>query len=164
MVWFDLNLKKKRKQFQYSYFTRIAVVIAAVFVMIGCKHQKSTTNNSDSITIEEYACEGVCPVYTLTFFSNGSAKYNGIMNVIKEGEHVLEFSNEEINSLFDSVSKINFSELNNTYNSLIVDLPVTVIKYGEKRIEINDIRLAPESLKALISQLQALARRTNFIN
>ena len=163
MVWFDLNLKKKRKQFHNSLFTRIVVIIGFL-VMTDCKHQKTTTNNSDSITIEEYACEGICPVYTLTFYSNGLATYNGKYNVIKKGEHDLEFSNKEIDILFDSVSKINFSELNATYNGPIVDLPVTVIKYGEYRIEINDIRLAPEPLKSLISQLQIMARSTNFIN
>ena len=70
MVWSDLNFPTGKKQFHCKYFLKTVMIMIVFVVMMGCILQKETTNNTDSITIEEYACEGICPVYTLTFYSN----------------------------------------------------------------------------------------------
>jgi hypothetical protein len=128
-----------------------------------CKSPKDHSNTTDNISIEAFACEGMCPVYSLTFYANGQGKYNGKYNVIKKGVHEINFEKEDIDSIFELVSTINFTELKAIYESPIADLPSLVISYKEKRIEVKDMRNVPEEFKVLITKLMTMARSTNFI-
>ena len=140
--------------------------ISILFIFTSCKHQKTNSQSKllNGITIEESACEGDCPAYTLTIYNNGAARFNGKLNVIKIGKHQYQFSKEDTKNLFDYISAIDILDFQDEYKSMIADLPTTVITFKEKQIVIKDLRTIPETLKILIVKLQVLARSTGYIN
>jgi len=142
---------------------RILLFITLLFC-IGCKHQQTDSGTKEKITLQTFACEGSCPVFSISIFSDGSAKFNGEMHVLEVGEHAFQFSDNEVSVLFDLIASIDFLKLESMYDSPIADLPETVIIYKEKRIVIKDLRNTPQDLKVLVMKLNDLAKRTGFIN
>ena len=145
-------------------FKRLLVVLVLSFVIIGCKHQKTVNGMDSSVSIQESACEGTCPVYTMTIHSSGKANYNGVVHVNTIGDQEYTFKLEAVNALFEMLSEIEFSSLDELYDSSVMDLPETVITYKEHRIVIKDRRIIPDQLKDLLEELQKLSRSTGFIN
>ena len=146
---------------------KIVKLLVCALVLMSCKHQKINSGeygHLEKISIQESACEGDCPVYSLVINSDGKAFYKGELNVNKIGRLTYQFSNKEMADLFQMISIIDFNELNNKYNSGIADLPDTVITYKEKQILIKDLRAVPKTLEELANKLQKLARSTGYIN
>lgn len=141
-----------------------SLLVITILFLIGCKHQQTDLVNLEHITFQTFTCEGSCPVYSIIIFRDGSARFNGEMNVLEVGEHQFQFSDNDINALFDLIASIDFGDLESMYDSPIQDLPETVIIYKEKRIVIKDIRNAPQDLKALGLKLNDLAKSTGFVN
>lgn len=141
--------------------------IACLLLITSCKHQNVNSTEHipfETISIEESACEGDCPTYSMTFSHKGKAFYNGKFNVNEVGEKTYQFSKKEIDDLFQTISTIEFDKLNDEYDSGIADLPELVITVHEKRIVVKDLRMASKPLKDLVNKLQMLARSTGYIN
>lgn len=132
--------------------------------ILGCKHQKTSESKESSVSIQETACEGTCPVYSMTIHPTGKANYNGVVHVNTTGEQEYTFNEEAISGLFRILSEMDFSSLDEMYDSGVMDLPETVITYKEYRIVIKDRRIIPNNLKDLLEELQKLSRSTGFIN
>ena len=143
-----------------------AIVVSIVLMVFlnACKHQKTDPVDQSPITIEEFACEGSCPVYSLTIYRDGKSDYKGINHVNVYGEDHYDYDQKDMDELFKMISGLDFANFEDLYDSLIADLPETVITYNGKRIVMKDIRNVPEDLKELTTAMQALARRTGFIN
>jgi len=146
---------------------KLYIIIFLSLVNIGCKSQKTTANVPEdaleSIVIYESACEGTCPVYTMTIFSNGSSRFNGEEHTNKIGTADYSFSKESIAKLFMDLKKLDFDSFKEKPNQ-IVDIPETKITYNNKTIIIKDIRAIPEDFKTVVSQLKTLTRSTGFVN
>ena len=141
-------------------------IVCSSLLLTSCKHQRAISQKElfDFITIEEFACEGSCPVYSFIIYSSGEASFKGKLNVIKKGQQSFQFTKKETKNLFDYLSTIQILEFQSEYKSLIADLPETVITYKEKRIIIKDIRNVPQNLAHLVIKLKKLARSTGYIN
>ena len=144
----------------------IVIVILTVNLALvsGCKHQKTQDLEKLSISIEESACEGECPVYSMIIHNTGKAEYEGKFNVIKTGSHDYSFDVKDVDALFGRIKELDFSSFQSLYDGPIMDLPETVITHKDHRIVIKDKRIIPDDLKELLEELQRLSRSTGFIN
>lgn len=139
------------------------IVCSFLLLVLSCKNQQIIKEEIDHISVYKSSCEGFCPVYTLDIFSNGKANYKGELNVLVLGGHGYQFSEEDTKALFELVNNLDFNTLKDKYDSLIPDLPETVITYKSKRIVIKDARKIPIQLSTLLSKLNELALITKFI-
>ncbi len=95
---------------------------------------RSTTirniNNAEtfSIKLERTACEGFCPVYSVSVDQDGNVVYNGEIYVSKKGLKQYKIEKDLAQKLYNDALDIDFFSLNDKYvNDKIVDLPSTII-------------------------------------
>lgn len=133
-------------------------------LILGCKHQKAKpVSHISTISIQESACEGQCPVYHFTISNDGNAVFKGNLNVAKVGEFQFHYSKEEIAGLFQLISNTNFSNFDDVYESFVADLPETIVTYNNQHIVIKDIGKIPSELKNIVLELRRLAKLGGYI-
>jgi len=108
------------------------------------------------------ACHGTCPVYTMTFLSNGTVYYEGEQFSEKMGVHVLQISQDEINDIMDRCSKEDFGRFPKRYKSMIPDWASnTIIYFGGKEPKSTTWRDESDpflmSLQATIEEIEKRA-------
>ena len=128
-------------------------------MLIGCKSSKQAKGETyPIITIEKTSCFGTCPAYLFKAYPDGNVTYTGKDYVKLVGEYKASISKEElanIKTLFDEADYFSFA---NVYSANITDLPTTYLYYddGKQNKKITDYHGAPESLKKLEEDLEAL--------
>ena len=128
-------------------------------MLICCKSSKQTKGEMyPIITIEKTICFGTCPAYLFKAYPDGSVTYTGKDYVELVGEYKASISKEElanIKTLFDEADYFSFA---NVYSANITDLPTTYLYYdnGKQNKKITDYHGAPESLKKLEEDVEAL--------
>jgi hypothetical protein len=78
-----------------------------------------------SFSIERTACYGSCPVYSATFFEDGSVEYNGYKFVDSLGAFKGKVEQQDVHLLIDfAVNEVDFLNLNDSYVKRgVSDLP-----------------------------------------
>lgn len=99
--------------------------------------------NDDSllVSLERAACLGKCPTYKIKIYQKGFVIYNGIRNVLREGDYEGTLNADQLGRIKKFANDIKIFKINDEYqNSNLVDLPTTYIKYKEegKLKEITD--------------------------
>lgn len=141
------------------------ILIILGFMLIGCKSTKQTKGQMyPIITIEKTICFGTCPAYLFKTYPDGSVTYTGKDYVELIGDYKASISKEElanIKTLFDEADYFSFA---NVYSANITDLPTTYLYYdnGKQNKKITDYHGAPESLKKLEEDLEALINALNW--
>ena len=107
------------------------------------------------IQLTKKRCLGKCPVYDLFIYKNGKVVYNGIDNVEKEGKHEFNLSNQELKNLERMFADSEYKSLKDPVKSNIRDLPITLLKFKDKKIEFQGQKI-PKKIKTIITALEAL--------
>lgn len=74
-------------------------------------------NSITQISMERTVCAGICPVYTVTFKSNGEAYYEGKDNVKRIGPYRGSIDETEFERLSKFIERLNFKDLDDKYSA-----------------------------------------------
>ena len=81
-----------------------------------------TNINEVVITLKRGYCYGLCPVYTLTIYGNGTVVYKGEENVNISGTRTDNISEGEVRQLISEFEKIDYFSLNESDFIRILDV------------------------------------------
>ena len=141
------------------------ILIILVLQVFGCKSTKqSKTEMYPIITMERTTCFGTCPAYVFKAYPDGSVKYTGKDFVDLKGEYSASISKEvlaNLKNLFDEADYFHFA---NVYSASIKDLQTTFLYYddGKQNAKVTDYYGAPESLKKLEKDIEAIINSINW--
>jgi hypothetical protein len=85
-----------------------------------------TKNEIVEISMERTMCYGPCPVYKVTFKSDGTAIYQGEAHVEKLGVYKGIVDKQDFDYLNEFMSKLKFSQLNDEYTTPVTDCANTI--------------------------------------
>ena len=77
---------------------------------------------------------GECPVYELKIMSDSTIHFNGKKFTTVEGEANKKLSSEEYTKIMTIINEVEWSKLEDKYDSQMSDLPSFNFVYKEKRI------------------------------
>jgi uncharacterized protein DUF6438 len=135
------------------------LTIILLFAVIGCKSGRLARGEMyPIITFEKTTCLGTCPAYVFKAYPDGKVTYTGKDFVELKGDYEATVSLEILASLKNILGESKFFEFANVYSANIKDLPTTYIYYddGEQNAKITDYYGAPESLKKLEKDMEAI--------
>ena len=81
------------------------------------------------IYMEKTACEGPCPVYSVSVQGDGTVRYNGKTCVNVIGEQSDQISQTEVQELVEAFSQNDFFSLEDAYVEDIQDIPSVLIRF-----------------------------------
>jgi Domain of unknown function (DUF6438) len=125
-------------------------------------------NNNVAITLERNACFGICPIYSLKVFGNGTAVYNGERFVNITGQKISTISQQKVRELVEEFYKINYFGLNDTYNKLVkTDQPTVITSINitgvYKSVFDNYGSIAPQGLRLLENKIDEITNSSKWI-
>ena len=99
--------------------------------------------NSPVITLERTACNGVCPIYQLSIFEDGTVVYTGIDHVAVTGVQTSKIDPSAVELLVREMSASGYFDWNDDYSKFVITDQATVITSistaeGYKRISRYD--------------------------
>ena len=118
------------------------------------------------VEFQRGACYGECPVYTLTVYNEGLAKFNGKKFTDKTGIHTKQLSKAQVSELRTFLEKAKLFDYPDSYGEGIVDAQLTTLTYYSendgpvKRISGKDDR--PEALKAIDARMEELVNSAGW--
>lgn len=150
-----------KNKWLFALLTFIAILVGS------CKTPVETTSLSEKLFVfEKTACFGSCPIYTLTFYTNGIVEMNGKRFVDKLGIHELALTKSEYKSVVESLEDLDFCNLQSVYGEGVADLPSTVITYhchGESKT-VKAVMNYPESILLFTMNIEGLTKRPNWVS
>jgi len=142
------------------------IVLGIILLTISCASNKKTGEQSSEVLIkmEKTSCRGVCPVYSLSVFSDGKLEYSGQENVDMVGEYTSQLKNGELQSLIKAFEDANYFEFEDKYTGMVRDLPTTYLMYrkGDREKRIKDYAGAPKTLKQLEEKVESLINANDW--
>lgn len=96
--------------------------------------------NSPVMTLERTACFGMCPVYGLTVFEDGTVVYLGVRHVAEPGVHITSVDPGQVEFLAMQTADFGYFDWNDEYTlMLITDQPyaITSLNWGDQYKEIT---------------------------
>lgn len=131
-------------------FTLIAMSMACTR-----KTQSAAAQGEKLIEMDKSPCFGLCPVYRLTVYRDGSMKVNAKQNMKISGIHTRQLDKSEIKSLRTRLEKMGLEKYKEEYREPIADAPSTEVRYfidgRPKKIFTNYI--FPEPLQKITDEL-----------
>ena len=109
------------------------VLIAAAMLYVVLEQEKiknrlyePTDINNVVITLQRSRCFGICPVYNITIYGNGTVRYEGIANVNTTGIQISNISENHVRQLLTEFRNINYFSFNETEiaSHVVYDAPV----------------------------------------
>ncbi|MFN0036136.1 MAG: DUF6438 domain-containing protein [Saprospiraceae bacterium] len=105
------------------------ILVAAMAV--ACNAQKSapaqqpnsTTTTTNLIRLEMGSCRGYCPVYKLTFRTDGTLQYEGTRHVEKLGGQTVKLTADEFSRLQNEVRRADLWQYPAEFPSTVADAP-----------------------------------------
>lgn len=99
----------------------------------------SELSDSTFARIQRTSCFGRCPIYVLTVYKSGFAKYHGQKWTDREGDYTMKFDSKKLTKLAEAAEKMGYFSMENIYdNPQVTDLPATIttlsIKNGFKTV------------------------------
>jgi len=112
--------------------TSIPLVLYALILSASCTvgcHSitRPKDPNSVSVTLKRTACEGTCPVYTVSIHGSGQVEYLGEWQVDVPGLQTGSIPPEKVKELLEDFEQIHFYGLQNKYFEDCTDLPTAII-------------------------------------
>ena len=153
------------------FLVLMALSLMAVFAGGCLGNQTPASDNLKEvvITLERTACHGVCPVYEVTIYGDGTVIYEGKEFVKTEGRKEITIGEEKIRQLVSEFEKIDYFSLNDSY----VEITITDAPYAITSITINGKTKtiehyhgdfgAPEKLKELENRIDEIINTAQWI-
>lgn len=114
IVKYTLLMKKKMIMVLLVFVFVLGIILLIIFRQQSISQNPNTYGNF-SISLQRGGCYGVCPIYSLTIFSDGTVYYQGELYVKITGNKNIKISNEQLKSLRDAIEKADYFSLNNNY-------------------------------------------------
>lgn len=94
----------------------------------------SLENNVSEISLERTMCYGPCPVYKVTFRSDGRAIFEGKGHVDKLGKYIGDIDERDFERLVKLLERLDFMSLDDNYSIPIEDNAhiITTIIHNDK--------------------------------
>ncbi len=127
--------------------------------------ETSTPVNDSTFMFSRGACFGTCPIYTFVIYEDGSAYYEGIRYVEKQGFYKGQISRADVQRLTQLFLNRNYIGLDEKYTYPITDMPSvsTGFQYGGKSKTIyNYADSGPRNLEFLENELDAVGMKINW--
>lgn len=130
-----------------------------------------TSNNtsldkSDSLFafLDRGYCFGHCPVYKVEIYQSGYAVYTGKANTDMIGTFTARFSKEQLSSLTKAAKEINYTSLEDVYDSPVTDLAThtTSIVIDGKRKQVKRRHNYPPSILTFEKQFDAIVAEVEW--
>ncbi len=132
--------------------------ILSLFIINSCstvKMEKDLQKASPVIVYSKGPCFGKCPIYTMTIYNTGMAKFKGRRYTNKNGTHEKTLDKKTYVNLVKLFRKNRFWRFENTYGMDLVDAPSTTITFSDKG-KIKTVKgksQFPEKLKEIMTAL-----------
>src|SRR5689334_2608812 len=146
----------------------IALVAFIFSIRLAAAGYPQAVPDDFSVTLGRTTCFGECPDYSVTIDAQGLVRYEGRKFVRVEGIQTDHIPVARVAALFAQIQRIRFFDLNESYRTIhtpdgeisVTDLPKTMVSvtYGGRSKQILDYLGAPEPLKQLEKEIDALAR------
>lgn len=120
----------------------LAVALSAVLFALPAAAQGEVSQNETeakevAITLERGACLGVCPVYSLTVYTDGTVVFNGENHTTVEGEQTIQIDPDVVENLIAGFEEAGYFDWEDEYVEMTVsDLPyvtTSVTRDGETK-------------------------------
>lgn len=89
---------------------------------------RSDSINIEQVTLERTRCRGKCPVFTISFFSNGKVEYLGKQNVERLGSHSGFIIPSNFKRLAYLIHKLDFFKLEDRYQRAVTDQAALILR------------------------------------
>jgi hypothetical protein len=112
--------------------------------------------NITEISLERTECYGICSIYTVTFYSDGRAIFEGRKYIQPLGIHHAEILPGQFRQLALAALDIGYFDLAETYAALVTDLPTvytSIVRGGERKVVKNYGNSGPPRLWLLEEQI-----------
>lgn len=122
-----------------------------------------------TITINRGTCRGICPVYSLAIYGDGTVVYEGEKFVRVTGRQVSKISQEKVKELIDEFYRINYFSLKDSYKEYVItdlDTVITSITINGKTKTIRHYRgdrNAPKELTTLEDKIDEIVNSSQWI-
>jgi hypothetical protein len=126
--------------------------------------QSNTGANDFSITLEHGACEGFCPSYSVTMFSDGSVRYEGKAYVQVEGVRRKKIPVSDVNKLIQKLRDEDFLHWEEK-TDLCVDYPdvrITANLNGQRKSLVEGCD-APGKVLTLAHELDTISDTKSWV-
>jgi len=151
-------------------FTTILIIFAtSLLILSSCKTKQPTVTNSTVQGEELYflskgPCFGRCPVFSMTVYDNGLAKYKGTNFTKMLGTYEKTITAEEMAQLAQLFKASEFAAFDTRYESLLPDLPLVKVGYadGDSMRIVMGKETRPASLVTLQNALDNIANQDNW--
>jgi len=158
-------MKLKNKEMNY-FLLKKTILIPAISVSLlwACNIYKKASTSPLIIEYERTECSGTCPVYTIKIYENGVAFLDARKNLDYIGLYHGRITQNELLKLKSSFDACHFFELNDSYESLMLDLPTKYITYtfNGKNKKVKAYYNIPKNLKRLINELDLIVTSVNW--
>ena len=118
---------------------KIVIFLVGFFfsASLSVAEEQKTVPADTKILLERTVCNGTCPVYKLTIYSDGKIEFFGEEFVNAIGQHVKTISQEKVALILTEVDSTNFFELNGKYDCFdwtdSSTAKITITKEGKTR-------------------------------
>lgn len=151
------------------------VLLAAVVLFVVLEQEKIKSKlyepsdmNNVKITLHRSHCFGICPVYNVTIYGNGTVVYEGIANVNRTGIQISTISGDQVRQLLFDFKNIDYFSFNETEiaNNVVYDAPycITSLSINGKTKTIQHYETAkPEALTVLEDTIDETVHSSQWI-
>ena len=137
-----------------------SIILAVLFAgCCNCNQTQDAYSGQWSLAYTGSGCYGKCPVFKLLVFSDGKLYYEGLENTPRIGNYTATASKSEIEDIAAQLRAADFTNMDESYDSLTTDLPFTRIIFdnsNDKKIITYRVQ-APKVLNKLTDILKHLA-------
>ena len=141
-------------------FLFILVVTLSAFSCKTIKMETDPAKVSPMIVYSKGPCFGKCPIYTLTIYNSGLAKFNGIRFTEKSGKYEKQLSLETFTELIDLFENNRFWRFDDLYGMELVDAPTVTVSYSynDKTKTVKGKSHFPEKLEEIMTRLDTFEK------
>jgi len=139
----------------------LALIFASFVFLQACntvKMEKDPSKASPTIVYSKGPCFGSCPIFTLTVYNTGLAKFKGRQFTKMDGLYQKQLSKEEYTNLVKLFRKNRFWRFDNSYDMQLVDLSTVTLSFVDKgkTKTVKGKTGFPEKFKELTAALDSL--------
>jgi len=149
--------------------------IVAMMLLTGCQDLVARPVPSDFlVTFERGPCFGMCPVYVLTVFADGTVTFNGVSFVLAEGTQTATLPPQQVTEIYQAVLDTDFFDLEDRYEVAATDLPsiLTTVTLNSQIKTVyhyglgcgTELDLAPSGLCALEALLEGIPAANGWVS
>ena len=143
-------------------------IMARTSLWTGVPFEISTVSNGEDTpvaTLEQTPCYGLCPVYSVALYADGTIVYLGIANVTNFGVHVFETEPAAIESILARAAAIGYFNLADNYDQMMMtdqSSVITSLRTDAQFKRINRYGGDPSAPVGLLWIEEAISETVNF--